>query len=243
MLSRQHVLNIVLPTCSQHCVGNVFSTLCCQHVVNIALLMCSQYCLVNMFSTLCCQHVLNVVLSTCSRHCAVNMFSTLHCEHVANQWRIQLLAAYMHILMRRSSLATFFCTPIILPIGTKCPVFFSSITFYQVFCKFLNFFFKDLLCLNKITVEIRPHFYSSLLKKKFPTSFQSVFKFCFQFSNYFSQKINYCALKTIYKNSFQNFKNFIKNFVKIKAKSTQNFLMIFPTFFHFEFFSKFKKIF
>ncbi len=58
--------------------------------------------------------------------------------------------------------------------------------FYQVFCKFLKFFFKDLLSLDKITVEIRPNFRSGL---HFLTSFRNVFNF-FWLSNFFSQKIN-----------------------------------------------------
>ncbi len=49
---------------------------------------------------------------------------------------------------------------------------------HQVFCKFLNFFFKNLLSFDEVTAEISPNFYSDLLQN-FLASFQSVFKFSF----------------------------------------------------------------
>ncbi len=60
------------------------------------------------------------------------------------------------------------------------------LTFYQFFCKFLNFFFKDLLSLNKITAEICPNFYSGLLKN-FLAGFRCVFKCFLLLKLFFSQ--------------------------------------------------------
>ncbi len=89
-----------------------------------------------------------------------------------------------------------------------CPVFQSLIDILSSFLQNFQFFFKDLLTLDKVTVEICPNLYFILLKN-FLATFRSVFKFFFDTQIIFVKKLivsNFFCL------------NFILRFIKLFTK-------------------------
>ncbi len=106
--------------------------------------------------------------------------------------------------------------------------------FLSSFCKFLNFFFKDLLSLNKVTVEICPNFYSGLFKN-FPANFGSVFNFFYTqiiflkkliISNLFCFNFILCFVALFTKTTV--FSKFFPKFHKLYLKFCQTLSKIYP---------------
>ncbi len=86
------------------------------------------------------------------------------------------------------------------------------LTFYQIFCKFPNFF-RRFTCIDKVTVEIFLNFYSGLLKN-FLANFWSIFKFFFD-SQIFLKKLSVISCLNMYLSFFNFVLRWLSDFLSL----------------------------